>query len=124
MENRKRAIIVVMILLFLIAGVAVPLLLQSHVSNVIQKTVVPINQNTARLVKLGMTRREVEDILGRPPGDYASRPVQVMEVATTIAHGCRTVRWIGNEFAIAVEFDDNGNVVETNCWDVYANVNR
>jgi hypothetical protein len=79
-----------------------------------QAEALPIDRVTASMINAGMTKGEVESVLGRAPGNYANRPVQVMDPASTLGHMVRTLRWIGDDYAIAVEFDDSGRVIGDN----------
>ena len=85
-----------------------------------RREVMPINPSTARMIRPEMTRALVRSLLGRPPGDYASGKVAVLDVATTLGRSTRTDRWIGNDYAIYVIFDDDGRVKEAICYEVVA----
>ena len=85
----------------------------------IQAVVIRINPETASKIKIGMTKQEVENIMGRPPGNYATQRVEVMDVANTIAGRRSEVWWVGNDFAIVVRYDVNDKVDASRCCEVY-----
>jgi hypothetical protein len=87
----------------------------------------PIRYENVAKIKPGMTRIEIEGLLGCPPGDYVSRPVEHNMVTILNADGTITKRWEtlnghpggggdhypewrGHHGWIGVEFVDNGTV--------------
>jgi hypothetical protein len=75
----------------------------------------------AATIRAGMTEKEVEQILGGPPGDYRTRtaiygglmaiPAGVLENAEQKRTYGRT--WTGNEVQVDVLFDQSGRVFST-----------
>jgi hypothetical protein len=76
-----------------------------------------VSEANYRRITAGMSRQEVETILGGPPGDYSTGPV-----VTTFAPIVNLTRdpwwcceerdptWIGNDGKIIVRFGDDGTV--------------
>lgn len=110
-----------------------------------------ITEETFRQLKVGMTRAEVEAILAVPPGDYGRRGRTYHDIACTSptcevfynfkydrkeptkkeidAHAAKEgiAIWWGEEYAIAVQFDENdkvrtlgygGTMPEPGLWDL------
>jgi hypothetical protein len=68
-----------------------------------------INEETCAKIRLGMTRAEVEALIGGPPGYYGYKP----EIALDPEQGPMQF-WSGpDQFTIFVRFDDNRKVVST-----------
>ena len=62
-----------------------------------------INEETCAKIRPGMTRAEVEGLIGGPPGDYTTSP--------RLRGGCAMAYeicdcWVSDEGEIVVEFDD------------------
>ncbi len=69
-------------------------------------------------IQEGMTQREVEAILGGPPGDYATRPYNreigmIVGLHLQNAEDYVSKEWIGDEGIITIEFYKDGTVVWT-----------
>src|SRR5262245_16377053 len=67
-----------------------------------------LSQDSFDKIKAGMTREEVEAILGCPPGDYATQAgfsVSMGPPGALDALSCTRERWVGNEAIITVWFD-------------------
>ena len=59
-----------------------------------------VTEANSERIKPGMTRAEVEAILGGPPGDYRTRPTQTVDI--WMAEG---EAWFGDEGDCIVAFD-------------------
>jgi hypothetical protein len=64
-------------------------------------------------IKKGMTLRQVEAILGGPPGDYTAWPHPRDDVEHLGAPGGSGEHWTGEKGTIDVSFDENGKVSGT-----------
>jgi hypothetical protein len=99
-----------------------------------------LNEKGFDLIQKGMTQKEVEAILGVPPGDYSNGAVamtpevgsglmfgpgimvsihEYLRDTTPREDGCCANFWIGNEQAIQVTFDSDGKTVYTQFFAVY-----
>jgi len=60
----------------------------------------------------GMTLPEVQEILGRPPGDFTGRrdPAYVLDWSMETSH--RLEEWQSDDGLVLVEFDEGGRVVQ------------
>jgi hypothetical protein len=68
----------------------------------------PISNYNCRRIEIGMEKSQVEGIIGRPPGDYATDPLlNVSEVITP-----KWAVWKGNNGTIYVRYDESGKVAE------------
>jgi hypothetical protein len=63
-----------------------------------------INASNAVKIQAGMTRAEVEEILGPPRVDPASSMVD--------EHGHAQQQWAGRDYTIIVSFDESGRVFD------------
>ena len=80
----------------------------------------PINKLTCDRITIGMTKTEVEKLLGGPPGDYSTRPLLcVTEVLCP-----QEAKWGGNDGAIYVRFDDANQVSEKSFVDYRKFLNK
>jgi hypothetical protein len=107
---RKRLLILAGVALAL--AVIVPAALEFHAYRQKLARSRLIDREHCDRIKVGMSRAEVEDILGGPPGDYHT--VNVGNGWTGAVGDCvfvdgDTVRtWVGHEGVISVEFDEQG----------------
>src|SRR6516162_11310223 len=65
-----------------------------------------ISNGSFHRIRLGMTKREVQEIIGVAPGDYATNsrvPMRTDEIPTSKGW----TNWIGNDAIICVHFDDH-----------------
>jgi hypothetical protein len=71
-----------------------------------------INQAGFDRITEGMTQREVEEVLGRPPGDYTDRrdPSYVLNWHKGASH--RLEEWLSDDGLGLAGFDEDGRVVE------------
>ena len=101
--SRRRKILAGLAALFTIAAVVVG----------IQWLLAPkhrINKESLELIKEGMTQKEVEDILGVPPGDYSYGGFRDLYFDTWSAEPV-SEEWVGEETGIYVTFDPHGGRV-------------
>jgi hypothetical protein len=77
-----------------------------------------ITESNCGRIKMGMSRTEVESILGGPPGVYGWRPMwPVREESREVIPrdksvlNCVWVRWWGDEGAIDVFYDPSGRAM-------------
>jgi hypothetical protein len=57
-----------------------------------------------RCIHVGMTRGEVEGILGGPPGDYTTGPVVRIQLGDRVGY---PDRWVGDHAVIEVRFSNS-----------------
>jgi hypothetical protein len=72
-----------------------------------------ISQATVDLIQCGMTKGEVEAILGAPPGDYSTGPVWVVGCIATFGWECSMCTdetWTSDDGTITVRFRQDGRV--------------
>jgi hypothetical protein len=95
---------------WLFVGLAVALVLCSLLLPLLLPWHCPVNWAASERIKEGMTRAEVEAILGGPPGDYRTRPEGfIFEIPRTSMQVSE--RWYGDEGKVDVGFDlDNTQV--------------
>jgi hypothetical protein len=67
-----------------------------------------INQESIKLIEIGMTQSEVEALLGAPPGNYSVGGISAHAIPPP---PYRREDWIGDECAVDVYFDSSGNVI-------------
>jgi hypothetical protein len=97
-------------------GVAVGLLLVGTLLPIVLPRPSPVTLAVFERIEQGMTRAEVEGVLGGPPGDYRTRPtsrvwISLGEGGSMVAMGFRSREtWEGDEGSIEVTFD--GGIVE------------
>jgi outer membrane protein assembly factor BamE (lipoprotein component of BamABCDE complex) len=71
----------------------------------------PVNRAAVERIRKGMTRAEVEQILGGPPGDYRTRPgFSSRHFETTRRRDPNYGEWYGDEVMLRLVFDDGGRV--------------
>jgi hypothetical protein len=96
-------------LALLLVGTVLPLVMPWHCR---------VNRATFERLKVGMTRAQVEAILGGPPGDYQTRPsvppgefdlARVTELSEQV---WPTERWAGDQGDISVRFTPGGVVAD------------
>jgi hypothetical protein len=93
------------------------------------RRVCPVTATSTALVQRGMSRQEVAEILGGPPGDYriGSRSLTV-EIGLDVPPPNTLQQWRGDEGLAFIEFDGDGrvvnasftdttNIVELSLWD-------
>jgi hypothetical protein len=67
-------------------------------------------------IEKGMSREEVEAIIGGPPGDYTTRYYFPPPLGS---HYIRWQTWVGDGGMILVRFDEMGRVYGTEHFEVY-----
>jgi hypothetical protein len=75
-----------------------------------------VSRQQCEQLKEGMTRQEVEAVIGGPPGDYTTR--EYMPLPLGIRY-CQHEQWVGDEGMIFVYFDQAGRVrdaVHVDIW--------
>jgi hypothetical protein len=79
-----------------------------------------IDQETLDKTKVGMTRSEVESIIGAPPGNYGvgEGTIEFWSGRRPLQHQEHKV-WLGQKHAIRVWFDAEGKVYERDFVVVY-----
>jgi hypothetical protein len=70
-----------------------------------------INQEGFDWITEGMTQREVEEILGRPPGDYSYRWDPSLLLSWRMVESHRLETWISDDGIGLVEFNEDARVV-------------
>ncbi len=70
-------------------------------------------QELADQISIGMTRDEVEAILGCPPGDYTTGPCDTPPLGS---RGFIRDKWLSDTGIIVVLFNDDGRVVLVEFW--------
>src|ERR1700690_4468708 len=79
-----------------------------------------INESTFYQIQTGMSEKAVEQLIGFPPGDYATEsvvtwyetsPISGIEGNALTLHAGGD-EWIGNEISIYVRFDERAMVVD------------
>jgi hypothetical protein len=100
---RKKLAVVVVVFLTVVTGVL----------NLTRPRPYRINWEGFCLITEGMTRQEVEDILGRSPGDYADRREDLLPwESEAFGTGRDTWCWIGDDGRIVVTFTEGGRAME------------
>jgi hypothetical protein len=73
----------------------------------------PINQENFKKITLGMTQKEIEDIIG-PAGDYSTHPpaFELDDVCLLMLDGdsITGVEWASDEAVISISFDSAGRL--------------
>ena len=84
-----------------------------------------ITEESCQMIEPGWTAEQVEALLGKPPGDYTSEPVECVGlirgwpdvgksfdelVATRLSRDERCRLWCGDDGVIEVHFDADGRV--------------
>jgi hypothetical protein len=72
----------------------------------------PINRENFLLIHRGMTRAEVEEIFGGPPGDHTDRSGLPTAGAPTQGQSGKAI-WFGDSYFILVRFNKKGRVLQT-----------
>jgi hypothetical protein len=75
------------------------------------------SQEDCGRIKIGMTRAEVEHVLGGPPGDYRTGP----SVPPPLPYGNRYMswdEWQGDGGFVFIQFDDDGRVFDKAHFDL------
>jgi hypothetical protein len=67
-------------------------------------------------ISIGMTRDQVEDVLGGPPGDYRTRDPITPDVGLYYVFWDK---WKGDRGMILVEFDSDNRVIDKNHFDFW-----
>jgi hypothetical protein len=70
----------------------------------------PIDRASFDRIKVGMPKREVEAILGGPPGNYTTKTVISSPRRGVLSEPGNKQSWLGNEGMVLVRFDDRGAV--------------
>src|SRR5690242_8738072 len=99
---RKKAAVVVVALLALLAGLFFLAWPRPH----------SLNQAGFDRITEGMTLREVEEVLGRRPGDYTSRRVPALVIDWSMEKSHRMEEWMSDDGLGVVVFDDEDRVVQ------------
>jgi hypothetical protein len=73
------------------------------------------SQEDCGRIKIGMTRAEVEHVLGGPPGDYRTRDTIILYLH--LRSGI-WYEWQGDGGMILVEFDEDGRVSDKEHFDL------
>jgi hypothetical protein len=81
----KKLLVALLAVALTLFGAVLPLVLPRHC---------PVNKAACERIEVGMTKREVEKILGGPPGDYRTRPV-LGDIGS--GGGIDWTMWIGDE---------------------------
>jgi hypothetical protein len=79
-----------------------------------------IDEETCNKIEIGMTEREVIDLIGSPPGNYGLGEATIMHkswIYTREPAGKKD--WLGPKTAIRVVFDDDGKVRDKCLYDVW-----
>jgi hypothetical protein len=112
---------------FLISLLAVALVLLGTLLGLLLPSSCPVTRAAFERIKPGMTRAEVEGILGGPAGDYSTRPVTFLFVVeggggsmvvgspsvTRPVYADETIEeWLGNEGVVFTHFLADGRVYE------------
>ncbi len=104
--RRKRVVIAVGLILVAVVAAGVAMRLRPEDPRLARSRL--IDQEHCDRIKEGMSRAEVEAILGGPPGDFATKR---MHYAVVYIDGTPLdKRWYGNEGVIEVQFDYGGKV--------------
>jgi hypothetical protein len=70
-----------------------------------------IEKKSVGLIKAGMTQKQVEAILGGPPGDYGPESVPTPSSGFSIPLPSQSMKsWVAGYFAISVVFEEDGTV--------------
>ncbi len=71
------------------------------------------------LIVQGMSRAEVDNVLGGPPGVHSTRPVWTpRSIMLDRPPGGTRFQWIGDEADVCVSFDSTGHVVDKDIYDI------
>jgi hypothetical protein len=65
-------------------------------------------------IEVGMTRAQVEHVLGGPPGDYCTRPALPPETGWKYAHWDQ---WYGDGGMVFARFDEDGRLSDKRHFD-------
>jgi hypothetical protein len=107
---RKRILVEWASCIFLVVGVLAVLFWLTKPNQI------RISKEAYEKLQLGMTRQEVEKILGGPPGDYGPGKGEILDNGgfTVTSHSIRTnpnaKNWLAGSYAIIVCFDDHDRV--------------
>lgn len=81
-----------------------------------------IDAETLQKIQVGMTEREVIDIIGAPPGNYGvgEGELNPFNVSTFWIFPEKSVKtWLGRDKAIQIGFADDGKVLSKNIGNVW-----
>lgn len=107
--KKRLCIAGIVLALLALPGIGVGLFVQTREPD-------PIQYQNWNRVRLGMAMREVEDLLGCPPGVYITGPVE--KFVPTIGRAGVPPKvdkwcvWDGNQMTISLGFDAGGRVVD------------
>jgi len=74
---------------------------------------ITFSQDLANQISIGMTRAEVEAVLGCPPGEYTTGPCDTPPLGSrAFIHD----QWLSDTGVIIVLFNDRGRVVIVEFW--------
>jgi hypothetical protein len=108
----RKLLIALLAVALVLCGASLALVAPRHCS---------VNRAACDRIKEGMTRAEVEQILGGPPGDYRTRPGPAVP-STFVSAPARLFycheEWRGDGVALWVNFDDRGRVAGLGGWSV------
>jgi outer membrane protein assembly factor BamE (lipoprotein component of BamABCDE complex) len=104
----KRRRLLVLAGVVLAAAVLVPAGLELHAYRQKGARGRPIDWEHFERIKEGMSRAEVEALLGGPPGDYHTENIFYCSFGVTLDG--QFERWSGNEGAILIRFDKQDRV--------------
>jgi hypothetical protein len=100
---------------FIIGG-AVLLTVATVIGQVIPRPRRPqVSREQFEKIKEGMSREEVEAIIGGPPGDYTTGQYYVVAITPTYVGG---ESWVGDGGLIRVWFDETGQADETHYFEI------
>ena len=102
---------------FLLAGVASSLLLVGALVPLLRPRHCPVTKEAYDRIEEGMSRAQVEAILGGPPRDYRNQPTQMgwstrveVERSGPYLPDAREADWFGDEGDVCVWFAPDGRV--------------
>jgi hypothetical protein len=96
----------------LLAGVAFFLVLVGLVVPLARPRRCPVTPGAFGCIQRGMSQAEVEHVLGGPPGDSRTRPIQVGLTHWDFRREGRLEVWYGDEGAVLVYFHSTGAVAQ------------
>jgi hypothetical protein len=92
-----------------LAALAIALLLVGVIFPLLFPRPSKVTRAAYERIEKGMSREEVEAILGGPPGDYTTRPTLP---GLTTADSILDTGWWGDEGIILLDFNDSGAVTQ------------
>lgn len=115
MTKKRRTLLFVLVPLVLATALVCLFLSSLH-------TDCPISRDGILALQPGMNEKEVNDLLGVPPGDYTSsqviafKPLAMIGARRGSFTPAKSARWADNKTGIQVDYDSEGRLVSAHAW--------